>query len=166
MRIASRIVGVLLALAGLAFLVLFVFLVTFGFGRQSVLLGPDRSSWITGSVLMVAGVGFILAGRNFLKLDVDEVGGAREQPASRFARFFIAHRPELKVVAQAGLVISLIRVGAACFGADWPGSWAAFPLFIASIGVLIIASQMAKEGAVNRLDWEQVPERMRPVLRV
>jgi hypothetical protein len=163
MRIASRVVGVLLALAGLAFLVLFVFLVTFGFERQSVLSGPDRTSWITGSVLMVAGVGFILAGRHFLKLDVDQVGSS---PDSRFAPFFIAHRGQVKIVAQAGLVISMIRLGAASFGADWPGPRAAFPLFLVSIGLLVIASQMAKEGAPNRLDWERVPERMRPVLRV
>lgn len=164
MRVAGRIVGVLLLLAGLSFLVLFVFLVAHGFGRQSVLWGPDRSSWIAGSVLMVAGVGFILAGRSFLKLDVDEFDGP--QPASRFALLFIAHRRELKIIAQAGLLISVIRLAATSLGDDWPGRWATFPLYFVSIGLLFIAGQIARGRGSDHLDWEEVPERVRPFLRI
>jgi hypothetical protein len=55
MRVASRIAGILLALAGLGFLVA-------GFGRQSVLeeSTSGRTAWIAGSFSAVIGIGFIL----------------------------------------------------------------------------------------------------------
>ncbi len=112
---------------------------------------------------MVAGVGFILAGRSFLKLDVDKIDGP--QPASRFAPFFVAHRRELKIIAQAGLLISLIRLAATSFGEDWPGKWVTFPLYFVSIVLLTIASQIARGRAADHLDWEEVPARVRPFLR-
>ena len=126
MRIASRIVGIVLALAGLAFLALPFVIVTGGFDRKSVLAdsGPDRTAWIAGSICAILGVGFILAGTYFFRLDVDALDEAQKPPASRFAPYFAAHRRELKLIAQAGLVISLIRLGVACFSVDWPGRWA------------------------------------------
>jgi hypothetical protein len=79
--------GVVLALAGLAFFVVAFFAVTGTFDRKSVLLesGPDAAIWIVDAFIVAVGVGFILAGRYFLKLDIDAVDDTEDRPASRFA---------------------------------------------------------------------------------
>src|SRR5271163_1494470 len=110
MRIASRIIGVVLALAGLAFLVLSLFFVL-AFRPESVLDGPQLGRRLT-SGLPALGIAFglILAGWCFLKLDVDRLD-ARRDP-SRFVPFFVAHRRALTFIALIGLVISLARASA------------------------------------------------------
>jgi hypothetical protein len=158
MRVASRIVGVVFALTGLGFLAIPGYLVVLRGLRSN---GAD---WIIVAVLIAAGACCLLAGRYFLKLDVDAPDETQEQAASRFAPYFIAHRRELRLIAQLGLVISLIRLGAACFGAEWPARWAAWPLVLAFIGLGIVAEQIAQ--AADRLDWERVPDPMRPALRI
>src|SRR5580698_10286208 len=121
MRIASRVVGVVLALTGLVFLGLSVVILV-AFHPESVLEGPQVDRRLTGGLPgMVFGVGLILAGWYFFRLDVDKLGEVADQPTSRFATHFLAHRRELKLIAQAGLGISLIRLVAACFGRDWTG---------------------------------------------
>jgi hypothetical protein len=132
MRVASRIIGVALALAGITFFVVSFFIVTGRFDRKSVLdaSGPDKTIWIAGSFAAVVGVGFILAGRYFSKLDVDAVDESQDRPPSRFATYFLAHRRELKLVAHVGLAISLLRLGALCFGVDWPGLWVRWILLL------------------------------------
>jgi hypothetical protein len=72
MRIASRVLGIVLAMAGAALLALSVFVVAGGFDRRSVLVesGPDRNVWIAGSVPLAFGVVLILAGRYFFRLDL------------------------------------------------------------------------------------------------
>jgi hypothetical protein len=166
MRIASPVLGIVLAMAGAVLLALSVFVVAGGFDRRSVLVesGPDRNSWIAGSVPLAFGVVLILAGRYFFRLDLDAFDETRGWPASRFAPYWLAHLPELKFTARAGFVISLVRLAAASFGVDWAGKWATLPLSLASVSLLVIASQIGKEGL--DLEWEHVPERMRPVLRV
>jgi len=136
MRIASRMVGVLFALAGLSFFAVFVAAILSGPVRRSVLLPPDRSVWIAGLVALAVSIACILTSRYFLKLDVN---APDELPvrSSRFEPFFIAHRRELKIVARIGLAISLIRLGAACFGVDWPGRWVTWPLVFTLIGLLV-----------------------------
>jgi hypothetical protein len=166
MRIASRVLGIVLAMAGVVFLALSVFVVAGGFDRRSVLVesGPDRNSWIAGSVSLAFGLVLILAGRYFFRLDLDALDETRGWPASRFAPYLLAHLYELKFTARAGFVISLVRLAAVSFGVDWPGKWAALPLYLASISMLLVAGQIGKEGL--DLEWEHVPERMRPILRV
>jgi len=167
MRVASRVLGFVLALAGVGFFVASFFVVTSGFDRKSVFVesGPDRTVWSAGALSAAFGVGFLLAGGYFLKLNVNELDETQEQPPSRFAPYFLAYRREFQVIAQTGFVISLIRLAVACFGRDWPGRWAALPLYVVSIGLLVIATQITRGGA-DHLDWERVPERMRPVLRI
>jgi hypothetical protein len=164
MRIASRVVGVALALAGLVFLVLsVVILVTFH--PESVLEEPQLGRRLTGGLSgMVVGVGFILAGWYFFRLDVDKLDQVNDQRASRFAPYFLAHRRELKLIAQIGLVISLVRFAAACFGRDWPGRWSTWALVLVWIGLLVIGRQIAKPPTMD-LDWQTIPERLRPVLK-
>ncbi len=168
MRIASRVIGIALALAGVAFFVVSFFIVTGGFDRKSVLdeSGPDKTVWMAGALAAAFGAGFMLAGGYYLKLDVDALEPAQERPASRLASYFTNHRRALKITAQAGLVISLIRLAAASFGDDWPGSWAARALYLISIGLIVIASWTARGRAADHLDWEQAPEPVRPVLQI
>src|ERR1700733_2632177 len=129
MRIASRMVGVLFALAALGFFAVFVAAILSGPERRSVLLPPDRSVWIAGFVSLAVSVVCILSARHFFKLDVNAPDELSVR-SSRFDPFFIAHRRGLKIVALIGLAISLIRLGAACFGADWPGRWITWPLLL------------------------------------
>jgi hypothetical protein len=164
MRVASRIVGIVLALAGLIFVslgILFLFL----FRPQSVLAGPafGRPAWTGAAFAAALGVGLLLAGWHYFKLDVDALDDTQDQP-TRFAVYFQAHRRELKLIAQVGLAISLIRLGALCFGVDWSGPWITWPLAIAWIGLGIVAGQLARGQATDRLDWERVPVRMRAAL--
>jgi hypothetical protein len=162
MRIASRVIGAVLALAGVAFFVVSFFAVTDMFDRKSVLVqwNPDRTEWIASAILAALGTGFMLAGWRYLRLDIDKIEDNSERPAWRFAPFFLAHRREVKIVAQAGLVLSLIRLAAAWFGSDWPGNWTALVLPIVSIGLLMIEMRIGKSDANDRL------ERMRPVPRI
>ncbi len=164
MRIASRVVGVVLALAGLLFLGLsVVILVTFH--PESVLETPELGRRLTGGLTgMVVGVGFILAGWYFFRLDVDKLDEADDRPASRFAPYFLAHRRELKLIAQVGLAISLVRFAAACFGRDWPGRWSAWALTLTWAALLVIGMQIAKPPTMA-LDWQTVSDRLRPVLK-
>jgi MFS family permease len=166
MRIASRVIGVALAFAGVAFFVVSFFIVSSGFDPKSVLeeSGPDKTAWMAGAATAAFGAGFILAGRYYFKLNVDERD--QERPASRLTSYCTKHRRELKIIAQAGLVISLIRLAATSLGDDWPGKLAALPLSLVSIGLLIIASQIGRGRTASHLDWEQVPQRVRPLLRI
>jgi hypothetical protein len=164
MRIASWIVGALLAITGLVFISFaVVFLVTFR--PESVLAGPQWGKRLTGGLpALVVGIGFILAGWYFFRLDVDKLDEAC--PPSRFAPFFIAHRRELKFIAQAGLAISLVGFAAACVGVDWPGRWVSWVLGPVWAGLLIISTRIASGRVLGHPDWERVPERMRLPLRI
>jgi TRAP-type C4-dicarboxylate transport system permease small subunit len=159
-RVASRVVGVVLVLAGLVFLGLSVFIVAGGFDRRSVLAeyGPDRTAWVAGSFTVALCIFFLLAGWYYLKLDVDQIDDA-PQRASRFAPYFLAHRRELRIIALVGLAVSLIRLVAVYFGY----SRSAWPLVLAWFCLLIIGRQIAKPGTMD-LNWQTVPERARKVL--
>ncbi len=151
MRVASRIIGIVLALAGLIFVCLGI-LVLFLFRPQSVLAGPafGRPAWTGAASAAVLGVGFLLAGWHYFKLDVDALDDTQDQP-TRFAAYFQAHRRELKLIAQVGLTISLIRLGALCFGVDWPGRWVMWVLF------LTWAALPATEGRRAKLEADGGP---------
>jgi len=114
MRVASRIIGVALALAGLGFLLVFPLIV-----RESVLAGSQ--SWKGPAFAVILAVGFLLAGWYYFKLDIDALDDTEERPASRFARYLIARHRELRLIALVGFAVSLIRLGALCFGVDGPG---------------------------------------------
>jgi len=43
-------------------------------------------------------------------------------------------------------------------------AWAAWPLVLVWIGLIVVGRQIAKPGTMD-LDWQTVPERLRPVLR-
>ena len=146
MRVASRIVGVALAFAGLAFLL--VALLPLLFFRESVLVGSQDWKGPVFAVAALIGVGLLLLGRYYFRLDVNALD-APDPSTSRFAPYFLARRLELKFIAQVGLAISLIRLGALCFGVDWPGPWMTWPLAIAWIGLGIVAGQLARGQATD-----------------
>ncbi len=166
MGIASRVVGIVLAVTGLIFVGLGA-LSLFLFRPPSVLDGSELGSpaWLGSAFAAALGIGLILYGWYYFTLDVEALDDSLERPASRFSLYFITHRRELKLIAQVGLVISLIRLGAACFGKDWPGGWAAWPLVLACIGLAVIEAKIARANVTNHLDWESAPDRVRPVLK-
>ncbi|MGA2878793.1 MAG: hypothetical protein ABSG13_07570 [Bryobacteraceae bacterium] len=93
--------------------------------------------------VLVVSVGLTLAARDFFKLDVHAPDEVQERPASRFDSSFIAHRRELKIVAQIGLAISLVRLAADCFGLGWPGP-STRVLFFAGMTLLAIGIEVGK----------------------
>src|ERR1700691_1615625 len=157
MRIASRVVGIVLAVTGLIFVALGT-LALFLFRPRSVLDASLGSpAWLGSAFAAALGIGLILVGWYYFTLDVEALDESLERPASRFALYFTTHRRELKLFAQGGLMISLIRLGAACFGMDWPGGWAAWPLVLACIGLAAIEGKIAGASVADHLDWESVP---------
>jgi hypothetical protein len=103
MRVASRVIGIVLALAGLIF-VSFSILFLLQFRPQSVLAGPrfGRPAWTGAAFAAVLGVGLLLAGWYYFTLDLDALDDIEERPASRFALYLIAHGSELKLIALVG----------------------------------------------------------------
>src|ERR1700722_20015188 len=144
MRVASRVIGVVLALTGLGFIALPAYVFALGQGSS------DAVSWIV--VTVAVGVGCLLAARYFLKLDVNALDDTEERPASRFDLYLMAHRRELSLIALVGFAISLIRLGAACFGADWPGPWAAWPAVLVFVRLAVIEGKIAKGQTEDHLD--------------
>ena len=82
------------------------------------------------------------------------------QSPSRLEIYFLRHRRELKLIAQAGLLISLIGLGAACFGTDWPGGWKSWLLRYLAVGLLF-----ATRVPADTVGWESAPESLRPLLQ-
>ncbi len=157
MRVASRVIGVVLALTGLGFIGLPAYV--YALGQES----SDAVSWII--VTVAVGVGCLLAARHFLKLDVNALDDTEVRPASRFATYLISHRRELRLIALVGFAISLVSLGTACFGADWPGPWAAWPVVLILVGLAVIEGKIAKGQTEDHLDWRRVPEQVRPLLK-
>lgn len=161
MRIASRIIGVVLALAGLVFVVISL-LSLIKFRPESVLEGPQFGRRLAAVMpALFFGLGFLLAGWYFLRLDVNRLD-ALPNP-SRYAPFFVAHRRELKLSALIGLVISLIRAAGIYLGLDWAERWTSGPLALVWVALFIIASQFFKQAG-DHWEWEIIPEWMRPFL--
>jgi Na+/proline symporter len=158
MRIASRIVGAMLALSGLGCLALAVFLAVSGFAPESVLVESHRSTtaWFGAALLLAVALGFLLGGWYFLRLDTN----APDDPA-----FLIAHRGKFKRMAQACLVVSLLWLGAAALGFDLARYWATGILFVACIVLAVVGNQIAEPETSSRLDWDSVPTLIRPLLK-
>ena len=74
------------------------------FGYVSVTEGwpSSRVAWLAGAFFAASGLGLILAGRYYLRLDPDTLAG--ERPVSGIRRFRIVHRRQHGVVAQIGAV--------------------------------------------------------------
>ena len=146
MRVASRIIGGLLVLCGLGFFAGLVWLIASGSIRETV-------AWFVAAFFLAGGLGLLLAGRYYLRLDIDTLDDDEQlpQPVWRYAPYFVAHRRELKVLAQIGLVVSLIHLCAVCFGSEWPGRWLYLPLFIGLVGSFLVP------GKPMTLDWNKVP---------
>jgi hypothetical protein len=142
MRVASRVVGIVLALVGLIFVSLGALLL-FLFHPQSVLTGSAFGRPALTGPAWAVGLGLLLLGWYYFKLDIDAPDKTQERPASRFAPYLLAHRRELRIIALIGLMISLIRFGAACFGIDWTGRWKWF-LVLAGLGLVAIQGEVSK----------------------
>jgi len=157
MRVASRIIGVVLALCGFGFVAIL--------GYVSVTEGWPSSStaWKAGAFFAAAGFGLILASRYYLRLDADKLD--QERPPSKLASFSLAHRVQLQLVAQTGAALSLIHFGAVCLGKDWPGRWFLWPLGFGAVALQSIARSLADPAASENLGWSNVPKPLLVVLQ-
>lgn len=97
----------------------------------------------------------MLGGRYYLRLDPDSP--EEVAPTSPQTEFLIVHRRQLKVLAQIGLALSTIRLVSACFGIDWPGRWADWPLLLGLLALLYFGRKMATPEVHDNHDWMRVP---------
>lgn len=162
MRIASRVIGTVLALTGLAFLALALLALLAGFfDRRSVLAsrGPDPMRWAASAFCAAFGIGLILFAWHYLRMDLDAEDSPRAP--SRADLYFAAHRRELVVLAQAGFVMSVAHLGAVSLGIEWPGRWAGWILGWLAIALIFVCAR-----PIGRPDWNAVPQQRRPVVKI
>lgn len=153
MRLFGRIFGAFLALCGVAFLALFVYgLVTEGWRSWD---------WKLDALLIAIGLGLILAGRCYWRIDVNAPVVA--QPTSDFTRFLVSHRYQLKVLSQTGAALSFVAFIAACFGRELTNrAW--LPLLIGALVLNSFAKKAANPAIADNRDWMRVPGRTRKAL--
>jgi hypothetical protein len=157
MKNGLKILGVALALCGVFFLSVFPFTLGNAIGTS------DNGALVASCILAVIGVGFIFAGRYYFRLDPNAKDAPR--PDSKLSHFLVDHRRDLKVLAQAGLVLSLIRLIEACFGSDWPARWTTWPLMIVAFTLHYCAERAADPTILDNRDWGRVPRSLRGLLR-
>jgi hypothetical protein len=156
MRIGLKIIGVALALCGVFFLSVFPF--PLGYAIRT----SDNDAIVATCILAVIGVGFLFAGRYYLRLNPDTQDAPR--PASKLSLFLADHRRNLKVLAQAGFVLSAIRLVVACFGSDWPVRWTTWVLLIGAFTLRYCGEKAADPAVLDNRDWGKVPRTMRGLL--
>jgi preprotein translocase subunit SecG len=79
----------------------------------------------------------------------------------------VNHRRELKVLAQAGFVLSLIRLIASSFNPDWPARSTIWLLLLFGAFALFYCAKKASNPAVtDNRDWMKVPTRIRRALEI
>ena len=156
MRIGVKILGVFLALFG-------VFLLTvFPFALGNSIKTSDNGSTLASCMLAVLGAGFIFAGRHFFQADPSSEDPT--PPASSLSRFLVRHRRDLKVIAQVGFMLSLLRLVMACFGSDWPTRQATGFLLSGAFGLLYCSGKAANPAPPDNRDWMKVPTWIRRIL--
>ena len=79
--------------------------------------------------------------------------------------FLIAHRHQLKVVAELGLMLTLAYLAGICFGKEWPAREAWLPLGAGSIVLGYLARRIAS-SEINDQDWLRVPKSIRVILQL
>jgi hypothetical protein len=159
MRIASRVIGVVLGFAGLAFLALAILALTGSFDGRSVLAdrGPSREEWSSSGFAAAIGIVLLVFAWYFLRMDTEPEESPRAP--SRVDLHVAAHRRELALIAAAGCVASLARVGAVSAGIEWPGGWAGGILVWLAVALGITAQP------IGGMDWNRVPESRRLVVK-
>ena len=153
MRWASRIVGALLVVGGLGPFAIVAY-VSFTEGWA----GATRQTWLVFAVFLAAGLGLMLAGRYYLRLDPDVPDAIK--PTSPLTHFLIKHRRELRVLAEAGLAFTVVRLVSACFQIDWPGRWADWLIIFGALSLMYCGRKMADPKVADN-DWMKVPSWIR-----
>lgn len=159
MRVASRVIGAVLSLSGLAFLALGLLAWMHSFERTSVLEDgdPERMQWAAVGFCAAFGIGLIVFGWHYLRMDPDAADSPRAPSAADL--YVAAHRRELGVLAQVGFVVSAARLVAVSVGIEWPGRWAGWVLAWLAVA-LVIAPR-----PIGYPDWEAVPRPKRPLIK-
>jgi hypothetical protein len=155
-RITVKLLGIFLALFG-------VFLLTvFPFTLGNALKTSDNGAALGSGIMAVLGIGFLFAGRHLFQAHPSVEDPV--PPASSLTRFLVRHRRELKMIAQIGFMLSLIRLVAACFGSDWPAPQTTWFLLIGGFALDYCGSKAANRAVTDNRDWMTVPAWMRRIL--
>jgi hypothetical protein len=108
------------------------------------------------------GLGFMLAGRYYLRLDPDAPDEDRIEPRS--VNFILAHRSQLKVFGWIGFALTLLHLSASWAVGKRAGG-VAFWLLVIGAGVLIsLCRKVADPQVPDNRDWNNVPTWIRAIL--
>jgi hypothetical protein len=154
-RITVKILGVLLALFGV------LLLAVFPFALGNAIKTSDNGASLAAGVMAVLGIGFLFAGRHFFQADPSVEDNT--PPPSNFSRLLVRHRRELSSIAQIGLMLSVIRLIAACFGSAWPPLTTWF-LLICAFALDYCGRKAANPAVTDNRDWMTVPAWIRRIL--
>jgi len=121
---------------------------SFGLASDS-LIAPTPTDW--SQVLDAGAFGslFVAAGVYFFRLDPKRPARVSRNLVGDFLR---THRRGLKVLAQVGVAVSILRFGVACVGASL-GRWSDWTLEMGAVALWI----------AGHLVWESIPERLKQV---
>ena len=156
-RLLGRLIGIPALIAGLAFFAIPVFV--------AFTEGWEWNSTGVAAILVFGGfgTGLLLMGRSFLKYKPDSVPPIKA--ASRFDEGLVAHRNQLRVIAEVGCLLTLAHLAAACFGKDWPAHGALLVLGLGCVILLLFARKIAGPVSAHDQDWLRVPKPIRIVLQ-
>jgi len=76
----------------------------------------------------------------------------------------VRHRRDLKMTAQIGFMLSVIRLVAACFGSDWPARQTTWFLLIGGFALDYCGRRAANPAVTDNRDWMTVPAWIRRIL--
>jgi hypothetical protein len=155
-RITVKVIGIFSALFGVLLLSLFPF--TLG----NAIRTSDNGAALASGIMVVLGLGFIFAGRHFFHADPSVEDPI--PPASNFSRYLTRHRRDLKMIAQIGFALSVIRLVTACFDSDWPAPQTTWFLLIGGVLLDYCGRKAADPAVTDNRDWMHVPLWIRRVL--
>ena|SRR5579872_1752388 len=154
MKTASRIIGTLMMVAAIGFLAVVAYL-AFNENWSTA----TAVEWEASGILLILASALLLGGRSYLRFDPEAEG--RQQPASEATDFLITHRARLKVLAEIGLALSVIRIATAFVHSDWLGIYSNFWLAAGVVVLFYWARKMANPSVAGNHDWQRVPEWIR-----
>ena len=136
MKTASRIIGTLMMVAAIGFLAVVAYL-AFNENWSTA----TAVEWEASGILLILASALLLGGRSYLRFDPEAEG--RQEPASEATDFLITHRARLKVLAEIGLALSVIRIATAFVHSDWLGIYSNFWLAAGVVVLFYWARKMA-----------------------
>ncbi len=134
MRLAARLTGGLLILATLGFAV--------------VAVGALVShTWLVAAVVLPVGALLALAGRYFLRMNVEPDGALADPSPTALEAFAQRHLKSLRAVAYVGLIFSLLRLVLVSLHTGPNLRFTRLPLFVVALALLLAQTGKSRQNA-------------------